>query len=68
MMIAIEQEILESQLRKWEEILDQNSSYNTLIDLIQMENFLDQILINRIFQKEEEIRTYAIHARRLVEQ
>ncbi len=67
MMIAIEQEILENQLSKWKEILSQNPSYNTLIDLTQMEKFLDQMLINRMFQKEEEIRTYATHARQLVE-
>ena len=48
--------------------MSHNPSYNTFIKLMQMERFLDQMFLNRIYQKQEEIRTYAVQAHQLVEQ
>ena len=67
MIITIEQESLEAQWSKWEQIIKQKPPMNEVIKLTQLGDLLDRIINDRMYRKEEEIREYATRAQQFVE-
>ena len=66
MILTIEQESIQKQLSKWEQILDQQPSINEILELTQLETLIERMINKKLYQREEEIFQYAEEAKRLL--
>lgn len=65
-IITVEQESLQKQLSKWEQILAQQPSMNEILELTQLDTLIERMINKKLYQREEEIFQYAEEAKRLL--
>ncbi|MHA2334392.1 MAG: tetratricopeptide repeat protein [Candidatus Hodarchaeales archaeon] len=65
---TFEQDMLLSQLNRWEKIIDQSPAINEIIELTQVDSLIERMIHRKIHQDEEEIKEYVIRAKKLIKE
>lgn len=65
--ISLEHDLIFTQLKKWNKIIEQKPSVSEVLELTQFEQFLERMVFKKLYCREEEIQEYAEKARMLVD-
>ncbi|MFW9991635.1 MAG: tetratricopeptide repeat protein [Candidatus Odinarchaeota archaeon] len=63
-----EQDMLLSQLNRWEQIIDQTPAIHEIIELTQLDNLIERMIHRKSHRDEEEIKEYVIKAKKLIKE